>query len=361
MWKIRHGSLNKHPKLSLTGNVPRLIVIQDTLHWLHKFSLLIESELLRDRCCSLWSRRPESALDACCADALPPCSLCRQADESCAVSGAGDARDWWGPGGNEVWMWKSVGPTAPWPRADGRRSGGTPTPLRTTRSVGCPRRSPTAPARPWKRLITIPPGCSTGTESRIWFTAKRMSTADKVGPCLGKQGLLEGCSSYISPSRWRDDFLGLMSCPLTLIWRQEVITSCSTLEVEDHLRAQWAEMQVPQLHILYVGSVTLCMGQVRVHELDTRPPGLLTVSWGCSHTWCLQSELVQGDQELLVPEASLSCIRTGNSYSGSPGDPFRPAVGVCVFTQEPAWRGSTCSLAGYLAPEGYTLTQPSFP
>ena len=179
MWKIRHGSLNKHPKLSLTGNVPRLIVIQDTLHWLHKFSLLIESELLRDRCCSLWSRRPESALDACCADALPPCSLCRQADESCAVSGAGDARDWWGPGGNEVWMWKSVGPTAPWPRADGRRSGGTPTPLRTTRSVGCPRRSPTAPARLWRPMTTTA-GCTTETGSRTSSTGSQMSFQDKV-------------------------------------------------------------------------------------------------------------------------------------------------------------------------------------
>ena len=112
---------------------------------------------------------------------MPTFYLHRQTAEDGPLSRPGHSQDWCAPGRNEVWMWRNGGPTARWPRTAGRRSGATRTPRRTTRSAGCPRRSLTAPAKPWKPLITIPDGCFTETESRIWFTGKRMSSPDKVG------------------------------------------------------------------------------------------------------------------------------------------------------------------------------------
>lgn len=98
----------------------------------------------------------------CDADIMQTFYLHRQASENGTLSIL--RRDWCAPGRNEVWMWRNVGLTAPWPRTDGRRNGAIPIPQQTARSAGFPHRSLTVPVKPWKLLITIPRGCFMETE-----------------------------------------------------------------------------------------------------------------------------------------------------------------------------------------------------
>lgn len=156
-------------------------------------------------------------LDECYADIMQTFYLPRQANENWTPSLICHSQDRCARGRNEVWMWKNVGLTAPWPRAGGRRNGGTPIPPRTMRSVGYRHRSLTAPVKPWKLSITIPHGCFMETEWRIWSTEKRMSTADKVGRCSSKtrrgQLVLTGRCHFFFPL-WGHVIIFFDWCPI---------------------------------------------------------------------------------------------------------------------------------------------------
>lgn len=93
--------------------------------------------------------------------------------------------------GPEGWTSRTGG-TARWRGAAAGSSAATPAPPWTARTAGCPRRNPTALARP-SRPMTTTAGCTMAIGCLTWCTGSRMSFQDKV--CL-QAGLLWRSSAH---------------------------------------------------------------------------------------------------------------------------------------------------------------------
>lgn len=227
-------------------------------------------------------------LDACDTDIVQTFSRFREANENGALSIVGEHQDWWAHRRHEAWMWRSGGLTAPWPRADERRSGATPIPPQTTRTAGCPRRSLTVPAKPWKLSTTTPPGCFTETEWRIWSTGKPMSTPDKVGHCSRKTG----CWLVSVPLFYNQGDM------IFFFFSFDVLSCDVNLEIllDDHIVFQIRGRKPPPVTMTPVTGSTAppvtcevrdsAHGHVFVHKLKTQGSTAFLQCLGSAHKHC---------------------------------------------------------------------------